>query len=50
MEGTLQEEYFHWNSNFTNGKSVNLNSAYYYMLRSLSMIAYIIEIQKIKIC
>ena len=30
--------------------SLNLNSAYYYIFWNLSMIAFIIEIQKIKIC
>ena len=29
---------------------LNLNSVIYYILRNLSMIAYIIEIQKWKIC
>ena len=50
---TQQEESFHWKLNFaiplmTN--LLNLNSAYHYIIRNLSMIACIIEIQKIKLC
>ena len=48
---TLQEENFHWNSNFAislMANSLTLNYAYYYIYRNNSMIAYIIEIQKTK--
>ena len=45
---TLQEEMFDWNLNLAISlmvNSLNLNSAYYYIFRNLSMIAYMIEIQ-----
>ena len=45
---TLQEENFHWNSNFAiwlMGNSLNLNSVFYYIFRNFSMIGCIIEIQ-----
>ena len=48
---TLQEEKFHWNLNFAislMANSLNFNSAYYTSFRNLSIIAYIIEIQKSK--
>ena len=48
---TMQEENFHWNLNFANSlmaNSPNWNSANYYIFRNLSMIAYIIKIQKSK--
>ena len=48
---TLREEDFHWNLNFAiplMANSLNLNSANYYIFRNLSMIAYIIGIQKSK--
>ena len=41
---TLQEENFYWNITFTISivaNSLNLNSAYYYIFRSLSMIGYL---------
>ena len=44
---TLQEENFHWNLNFAfslMANSLNLNSAYYYTFRNLSMKASMIEI------
>ena len=46
---TLQEENFHWTLKFAillMENPLNLNSAYSYIFRNLSMIAYIIEIQK----
>ena len=46
-EATLQEENFYWYLNFAfslMANSLNLNSAYYYTFRNLSMIAYMIEI------
>ena len=49
---TLQEEKFHRNSNFTISliaNSLNLSSAHYYIIRNLSMIVYMIEIQKSKL-
>ena len=48
---TLQEENIHRNLNYAislKSNSLNLNSAYYYIFRNLSMIAFIIEIQKSK--
>ena len=45
---TLQEPHFHWNLNFAislMANSLNLNSAYNYVFRNLSMIAYMIEFQ-----
>ena len=45
---TLQEEMFDWNLNLAISlmvNSLNLNSAYYYIFRNLSMTAYMIEIQ-----
>ena len=49
----LQEENFHWNSNFAISlitNSLKLNSAYRYniIFKNLTMIAYMIEIQKSK--
>ena len=49
---TLEEENFHWKVNFAhfdNGYLLNLNSAYHYIFRNISMIAYMVEIQKSKI-
>ena len=49
IQSTLQKENFHWNINFAISlmtNLVNLNSAYYYIFRNLSMTAYLIEIQK----
>ena len=46
---TLQEANFHWNLNFSSGKmanSLNFVSANYKILKNLSMMAYIIVIQK----
>ena len=40
---------FHWNLNFTislMANSLNLNSAYHFILRKLSMMAHIIDIKK----
>ena len=48
---TLQVENFHWNLNFATSLMVNSlysNSAYKQLFRNLSMIGYIIEIQKSK--
>ena len=48
MLDTLQEESFHWNLIFAiplMANWLNLSSAYYYIIRHLSMIAHIIEIQ-----
>ena len=45
------EENFNWNLNFAVSliaNSLNLNPAYYYIFWNLSMIAYIIEVQKSK--
>ena len=47
----LREENFHWNLNFAislMANSRNLNSAHDKTLRNLSMIAYMIKIQKSK--
>ena len=48
---TLKPENFQWNLNFAitlMANSLNLNCAYDYVFRNLSMLAYIIEIQKIQ--
>ena len=48
---TLQEEYFHWNSNFAILRMTNLlnfNSAKSYIFKNLSMMAYITKIHKSK--
>ena len=48
---TLVVENLHWNLNFAIWVMVNsldFNSVYYYIFRNLSMIAFIIEIQKSK--
>ena len=45
------EENFNWNLNFAVSliaNSLNLNPAYYYIFWNLSIIAYIIEVQKSK--
>ena len=47
----LQHECFHWNLIFAislMANSLNLNSAYFYIFRNLSMIAQMIEIQEYK--
>ena len=41
--------YFHQNLIFAVLLMVNLNSAYYYIVGNLSMIAFIIEIQKLEL-
>ena len=49
---TLQEENFHWNLNFAifaNGKFAKVKVCLFLYFRNLSIIAYIIEIQKTKI-
>ena len=51
LYSTLQERNFHWILNcaiLLTANSLNSNSAYYYILRNLSMIAYVFEIQKSK--
>ena len=48
---TLREENFHWNLNSAislMANSLNLNYVYCFIFRNLSMIAYLIEIQKSK--
>ena len=50
---TWQDENFHWNSNFAISlieNSLNFNSACYKILKNFLMMAYINDIQKIKIC
>ena len=47
----LQHESYHWNLIFAislMANSLNLNSAYFYIFRNLSMIAQMIEIQEYK--
>ena len=51
LKYTLQEENFHGNLNFAISpmtNSLNFYSAYYYIFRNLSMIAYLIEFQQLK--
>ena len=49
VANTLQEGNFHQNLIFAVLLMVNLNSAYYYIVGNLSMIAFIIEIQKLEL-
>ena len=51
IDCNLQEANSHWNLNLAislMAYSLNINSAYYFIFRNLSMIAYIIEVQKSK--
>ena len=52
VANTLQERNFHRNLNFAillMAKSLNFNSAYYYIVGNLSMIGYIIEFEKLEL-
>ena len=52
VANTLQEVNFHHNLIFAillMAKSLNFNSAYYYIVGNLSMIGYIIEFEKLEL-